>query len=150
MQATAGLWTNQINEPSHREAAVEVLVQIVETATSLGVSLVLEFIVTPERAEAFRRIEAAGNCVVVVTACTDGRARADRRDRADPLLNRESVLEALGYGSVEEYVQGPERARVAATMQTEFDLPLLGVATENGYEPPVPDIVDWVVEQTRR
>jgi predicted kinase len=146
--ATAGLWTNQIREPSHREDAVEALVEIVEASARLGVSSVIEFIVTPERGEAFRRLEAVANCLVVLTTCADGRGRADRRDRADPLLNRQSVLDALGHESIDDYIGGPERDRVAAAMQTEFDLPLFRVATDDGYEPPLSDIVEWIIEQT--
>jgi hypothetical protein len=34
--------------------------------------------------------------------------------------------------------------------QREFDLPLLGVSTDEGYEPALDDIVGWVIEQQTR
>jgi predicted kinase len=150
LQATAGMWTNQVHTPSPREAAVEAFVQIVETSVSLGVSAVLEFIVTPDRADGWRRLQAAANCLVVLAECTEARNRADSRDRDDLLLNRPSVLEALGHDSIKNYIRGPERDLVRVGMQTEFDLPLLRVVTDDGYEPPLPDIIDWVIDQTRR
>ena len=38
----------------------------------------------------------------------------------------------------------------APGMQRDFDLPLLLVTTDDGYDPPLEEIVDWVVGQTRR
>jgi hypothetical protein len=35
-------------------------------------------------------------------------------------------------------------------MQTEFDLPTLVVRTDDGYDPHLDGIVDWIVDQTRR
>jgi predicted kinase len=147
--ATAGLWTNQLRDPGPREAAVEALVELVEAAARLGITAVLEFVVTAPRVEALRRIEAAGNCLVVLTVAADASARADRRDRRDPLLNRPDVLGALGHGSIDDYVRGPQRALVRAEMQSEFELPLLRVATDDGYDPSLDEIVDWIVERTR-
>lgn len=148
--ATAGLWTNQLRDPSPREAAVEAFVAIVETTARLGVTAVLEFVVTPQRLDALRRLEAAANCLVILAVALDAADRADRRDRADPLLNRPEVLEALGHQSIADYLTVPERERVRATMQSEFDLPLLRVATDNGCDPPLGTIVDWIIDQTRR
>jgi predicted kinase len=148
--ATAGLWTDEIRSAPPREAAVEALVQIVETMARLGVSAVLEFLVLPDRREAFERLQAAADCLVIRTRCADAPARADRRDRADPLLTRRAVLDALGHASVDDYLRGPQRDVVRAGMQTEFDLPTLDVRTDDGYDPPLPEIVDWVIERTRR
>ena len=43
-----------------------------------------------------------------------------------------------------------QRAVVRDRTRTEFDLPLLPVRTDDGYEPPLADIVDWIIDQTRR
>jgi hypothetical protein len=83
-------------------------------------------------------------------ACADADERAAGRDRADPFLNRAPVLAALGYDSIDEYLRGPQREIVRAGMQTEFGLPVLRVATDDGYDPPLAEITDWVIEQARR
>ena len=148
--ATDGLWTNQLHDPAPREAAVDVLVDIAEHAAGLGVSVVLELVVTPTRVHAFRRLQDAGNCLVLLTSSTHARLRADRRDRSDPLLSRPEVRDALGHRSIESYLQNPERDAVGSGVQTEFDLPLLRVLTDDGYAPRFEAIVDWLVGQTRR
>ena len=146
--ATSGLWTNDLHALPSREAAVTTFVQIVEAIAGLGVSAVLEYIATPDRAEATERLLAAGSCLMVVTTCESAAARAERRDRADALVNREDVLAALGHRSIDDYVSDPQRAAVRAAMLT-LDLPSLQVRTDDGYDPPLAEIIDWVVEQTR-
>jgi hypothetical protein len=147
--ATAGLWTGELRDPPPREAAVTALVEVVETTARLGVSSVLEFVVTPERTEALRRLEAAANCLVIITVSAAASARADERDRADPLLNRAGVLGALGHRSIEGYMAAPQRELVRTTMHTDFRLPLLRVVTDDSYDPPLDEIVDWVIDRTR-
>ena len=147
--ATAGLWTDQLRDAPPRAAAVDALVEVVETMASRGVTTVVEFVVTPDRREAWRRLHEAGRCLVILTECPDATARSARRDRADRLANRPEVLRALGFDSIDEYVTAPERDRIRREMQREFDVPLLRVGTEDGYDPPFDQIVDWVVDQTR-
>ena len=147
--ATAGLWTGELVDPSPRAAAVEAFVASLEAMAGLGITSVVELVVTPQRVEALRRLEAAAGCVVILTTCRDAAVRAERRDRADPLLKRPEVLRALGVDTIEAYLAAPEREVVRATMQTDFDLPLLRVATDDGYDPRLDEIVDWVIVQTR-
>jgi predicted kinase len=147
--ATSGLWTNQLSAPPPREAAVDAFVEVVETAARLGISSVVEFVVTPQRVDALHRLEAAARCLVIVAAARDAAARAEHRDRADPMLSRPEVLEALGHRSVDDYLQAPERELVRRTMYKDFELPLLRVATDDGYEPALETIVDWIIDQTR-
>lgn len=147
--ATAGLWTGELQSDHQREAAVEAFVQIVETAARVGVSAVLEFLVLPDRLHALERLEAVGDCVVVQTSCVDAQSRADDRDRADPLLNRRAVLDALGHDSIEDYIRAPQRQFVRDGMKTAFDLPLLNVRTDDGYDPPLTDIIEWIIDQRR-
>jgi len=148
--ATAGLWTNELESSGDREGAVEAFVQIVETAARLGVSAVLEFVVFRERAQALARLEAVADCVVIQTVCADASMRADERDRSDSFLNRRAVLGALGHDSIEDYIRAPQRQVVRDGMQTDFDLPTLTVRTDDGYDRPLTQIVDWVIERSRR
>lgn len=149
--ATDGIWTNTMANPSPRERAVDALTAMVEATARAGVSAVVEFVVFGSRREAFARFEDVANVLVVRAECADARERARRRDLADPLLNRPEVLAALGYDSVAAYLDGAtsEGDRVRDEMVHEFDLPLLSVRTDDGYEPSLDAIADWVVDQTR-
>ena len=146
--ATGGLWTDQLREPSTRDAALEAFVQVVETVGRLGITAIIEFVVTPERVHGLRRIEAVARCLVIHTTSTTAAARADERDLRDPLLSRREVLDALEYESIEHYVSDPERARLRAAMLTDFEFPTLRVATDDGYDPPLEQIVDWLIDHT--
>lgn len=143
--ATAGLWTGALHDAPPRSEAVHAFVAVVEAMLRAGVSAVVEFVVLPERADAFARLCAAADVVVIVTHCADAAARAEARDRADPLLQRPGVLGALGYASIDEYLAVPERARVADGVETEFDLPTLRVRTDANYA--IEAVADWVVSQ---
>ncbi len=44
------------------------------------------------------------------------------------------------------YIEGPEREIVRSGMLTTFDLPTLTVRCEDGYDPSIERIVDWVIE----
>jgi hypothetical protein len=147
--ATEGMWSGELRTPVPREDAVESLVQIVETAASRRVSAVVEFVVVPDRADAWGRLQAACRCLVVLTRCADPAGRAEARDRRDPLLNRPEVLAALGLASIDDYVSGPGRRMLVAGMQTDLGLPTLTVTTDDGFDPPVDDVVEWVIDQTR-
>ena len=148
--ATAGLWTGgRGGALPPREEAVDAFVEILEACARAGVSSVVEFVVTPARRPAFERLAAAARCLVVLTTAADAPGRAARRDRSDPLLDRPEVLAALGHETIDDYVRGPERARIRDEMETDLGLPLLAVRTDEGYDPTLPAIVDWVIERTR-
>lgn len=150
MLASAGVWSGQVADASPRDLARETFLQIVEEVTSRGVSAVLEFIVFRDRPEQFHRLQAVADCLVVVTICADAAGRAEQRERSDPLLNRDSVLAALGHGSIDSYLHEgvSQREAVRDAMLTEFDVPLLEVRTEDGYEPFLDEIVEWVIANT--
>lgn len=148
--ATAGLWTGSLRSPvPSRESAVDAVVGTVETLARQGVSCVLELVVTPSREAALEQLTAAMDVVVLLTVAAGASERAAVRDRVDPLLQRPAVLEALGVRSVDEHLADPVRARIATKARSDFDRPLLRVATDEGYEPPLEAIVEWVVEQDR-
>jgi hypothetical protein len=148
LRATAGLWTNSMTSPDDRADAVEAFLQLVERAADLGISAVLEFIVFQDRPESLERLLAVADCAVVLATATHALARAVRRDSTDPLLNRESVLAALGHPSVESYLAGPERDIIRSQMITDFNLPSLTVCTDDGYDPPLDRVVEWVIDRT--
>lgn len=149
LMATAGLWTGELRDPPPRETAVDTFAELVEAAARLNVTFVLEFVVTPERRDAFRRISDAASCLVIVTHSDGAAARAERRDREDRLLNRPDVLAALGHRTINDYIADPERARIASEIQTDFDVPVLTVNTDARYEPPLESIVEWIVRRSR-
>lgn len=149
MVASAGLWSGRLDGAPPREDAIAVLVEVVETLTSHGVSAVLELVVTPERRAAFRRIEAVADAVVVHTTARNSAERAGARDRQDSMLNRPEVLRALGHESIDGYLAGPERRRIATEAQTDLGAPLLEVVTDDGFDPPLEDVVEWVIDQVR-
>jgi hypothetical protein len=133
---------------AERSDAVEAFLQLVEKAADLGISAVLEFIVFRDRPESLERLTAVADCVVVLAFATDAPARADQRDLADPLLNRASVVAALGHPSVESYIAGPGREIVRSGMVTNFELPTLTVRTDDGYNPPLEHVMEWVIDRT--
>lgn len=113
----------------------------------------IEFIIFRDRPEQFRRLHAIADCLVVVTRCADPHRRAAARERGDPLVARESVLTALGHRSIDAYLDAGrrERQRVQRQMMTEFDefgVPTLAVRTDDGYEPTLDAIFDWVISST--
>ncbi|HEV7763012.1 MAG TPA: AAA family ATPase [Acidimicrobiales bacterium] len=146
---TAGAWTDRPPEVPTAADAVEAFLRLVETMAGLGVSCVAEYVVRRARPHDLARFTAVADCVVVGTWCRDPLARFARRAGAERLVNRPPVLEALGCASVDEHTGAAvERMRaVAREMRTEFDLPMLRVNTDDGYDPGLDHIVDFV---TRR
>jgi predicted kinase len=73
-------------------------------------------------------------------------AEAFLRMRVDRLLNRQPVLDALGYTTIDEHTRDAvARMRsVAKAMRVDFGLPTLRVNTDDGYEPGLDDIVEFV------
>jgi predicted kinase len=147
---TNGAWTAQPGQVPTRDEATETFLRLLETMTSLGVSCVAEYVVRAERPDHLARITAAGDCVVVLTECRDPLDRVVRRDRSDRLLNRRPVLDTLGYASIEDHSTASlaRMRRVAEQMRTDFGpLPTLTVRTDDGYDPALDAVVEFV---TRR
>lgn len=149
--ATVGLWHGRIGDAPARETALDAFVTIVEGMARLGVTAIVELLVTPGRAGAFRRLQQVADVVVIHTEAADAAARAEQRDRHDPLLARAEVLGALGHDSIDDYLDDPERARIrsASESEPELDVPLLRVRTDEGYDPPINDIVEWILVRRR-
>jgi hypothetical protein len=146
MYFTRGAWTGRPGPVPTHEEAVDAFLRIVERTTSLGVSCVVEYVVRQADDDALRRLTAAAACVVVLTECGDALRRAARRDRDDRLLNRRPVLDALGHATIDDQLGAglARMASVARRMRTEFDLPVLRVRTDDGYEPALEAILAFV------
>jgi hypothetical protein len=145
---TNGAWTSQPGQVPTPDEATEAFLQLVEVTTSLGISCVAEFLVRPDHPTDLLRLTDAGDCVVILTACGDPLDRFARRHRSDRLLNRQPVLDSLGYATIDDHTTGAlARMRsVAARMRTDFGhLPTLTVRTDDGYEPGLDAIVEFVI-----
>ena len=51
--------------------------------------------------------------------------------------------------SGESYLAGSGRDTVRAGMTLDLELPALTVRTDDGYDPGLDQIIDWVIDQTR-
>jgi predicted kinase len=144
---TAGGWSAKPTGVPTAQHAVETFLRIVENVAGLGVSCVVEYVVRRGQADDLRRIEAVADCVVLHTWCADALERFVRRNTADPLVNRQPVLDALGYETIRDHTAAAaERMRsVAREMRRDFDLPVMSVNTDDGYNPDMGQIVDFVV-----
>jgi predicted kinase len=143
---TSGAWSERPGPPPPRDEATGTFLRVVETMTGLGVSCVAEYVLRDDRPEDLARLTSAARCVAVRTWCDDAPARQAGREQADGLLQRQPVLDALGYRAVDEHVAqaAAHMAAVTARMTTVFDFPVLAVETNDGYDPPLAEIVDFV------
>jgi hypothetical protein len=144
---TRGAWGDHPGPVPSGDEAVEAFLTLVETIAGLRVSCVAEYVLRENRPEDLARITAVADCVGVRTWCDDAAARRAGRERENRLLARRPVLDALGYRTVEERVAaaGDRMAAVATQMRTTFDFPVLAVGTNDGYDPPLDRIVEFVV-----
>jgi predicted kinase len=143
---TAGGLSAQPRRVPTLEESAEAFLRIVEAMASLGVSCVVEYVVRQQRAADIQRLSSVADCVVVLVECRDHVERFASRNRADRLLNRQPVLDALGYSTIDEHTSDAvARMRsVAKAMRVDFDLPTMWVNTHNGYEPGFDGVVDFV------
>jgi predicted kinase len=145
---TAGAWGDSPGPVPTGEDAVEAFLRILETTAASGVSCIAEYVVRRGRDAELQRVTAAGDCVVVRTACRTAIERFADRHRRDRLLARQPVLDALGYPSMDDHaVDAVARMRsVAREMRTDVDLPLLTVRTDDGYEPGLDAVLEFVTQ----
>jgi hypothetical protein len=146
---TAGGWGDRPGPPPARDDATRTFLSLVETMAGLGVSCVVEYVIRDDRPEDLERITRVAHCVGVWTWCDDAPARGAAREQADLLLRRPAVLAALGYRAIDEHVAQAttHMAAVTAQMRTAFDFPVLPVCTDDGYDPPMPEIVEFVARR---
>lgn len=119
------------------EAAVEAFLTVVEALAGLGVSCVVEYVVREARPDDLDRIQRVAECIGVRTSCADAPARRAERDRAS--------------GRSAEHLADAEARMVEATagMRRSFDFPVLDVATDDGYDPPLEEVVAFVASSRR-
>jgi predicted kinase len=143
---TAGAWSDRPGDVPTSDTTVESFLRIVETTARLGVTVIVEYVLRRERPQDLERLADVADCVVLQTWCDDSLARFAARNDADRLLNRPAVLDALGYATVDQHTSDArERMRlVTREMQTDFDLPLLRVNTDDGYDPVLKRIISFV------
>lgn len=86
-----------------------------------------------------------------MATCRDAMSRLTHREMNDGLLNRQPVLDALGKASIEDHTtEAISRMElVVDDMRTDFDIPMLQVATDHGYQPGLDQIIDFVVSDHR-
>ena len=148
---TDGGWTPNPRRVPTSDEAVETLLQMIETTAGLGISCIVEYVIRQSRPHDWARITAAAECVVLMTTCRDAMSRFTHRAMNDALLNRQAVLDALGKASIEDHTtEAVSRMEsVVDDMRTEFDVPMLQVATDHGYQPGLDEIIDFVVSDHR-
>ena len=112
-----------------------------------GVSCIAECVFRSHRPGDLERVRAAGDVVVIITRCSDTRARLIERNTTDRLTALPGVLREAGASSVSEHTAAMvERMRaVEREMITQFELPTLTVDTTDRYDPGLDAIVDFVV-----
>ena len=143
---TDGAWTPNPRRVPTSDEAVETLLRMVESTAGLGVSCIVEYVVRRGRPGDWARITAAADCVVLLTTCRDAMSRFTHREMNDALLNRRPVLEALGHASIEDHTTRAvsRMESVVDDMRTDFDVPVLQVATDQGYQPSLDQIIEFI------
>lgn len=147
LYVTAGLWDATPPDPvPTRRAAPETFLQVLESTASLGVSAIAECVFARDDPTAFDRVSAVADCSVIVTHSAHASERFQTRQMSDRLIGGGPVLEALGFASIKDHTaDAVDRMRtLTAGMRTEFDAPTLTVTTDEGYDPPLEDIVAFI------
>lgn len=143
---TNGAWTAAPGDVPSRDESVEAFLDIVDAVAAAGVSLVAEYVIDRSRVAEFERLRAVADCRVIITAADDALERFEVRHRDDPLINRQPVLDALGYPTAADHTADAlvRMGDVTAAMRTSFDVPTLRVRTDAGYSPALEEILDFV------
>jgi predicted kinase len=143
---TDGAWTPNPRRVPTSDEAVETLLRMVESTAGLGVSCIVEYVVRRGRPGDWARITAAADCVVLLTTCRDAMSRFTHREMNDALLNRRPVLEALGHASIADHTTRAvsRMESVVDDMRTDFDVPMMRVATDQGYQPSLDQIIEFI------
>ncbi len=143
---TAGGWTDEVRRIPPADEAVDVFLHLAESMLRAGVSCVLEYVVRNGRPADFQRLTALADVVVIETFCDDPMRRVRDRNNADRLIANSAVLEATGFDSVTQHTAAvvERMTSVASEMRTTFEVPMMRVETNDGAEPPLDELVDFV------
>lgn len=142
---SAGAWSDEVARIPAADEAVEVFLETVEGLLARGVSCVVEYVVRSHRPADLDRLLAAGECVVIMTGCAAASARVARRNRSDRFVANRAVLDAGGFGSVEEHTEAvvARMQQVEREMLVHFPVPVLHVETGDGYHPDLDAIIEF-------
>jgi len=148
---TGGAWTDSIDHFATSDEAVQAFLATIETLLGQGVTCIAEYVVRAHRPEDFDRLIAAGDVVVIKTACAGAIERFADRHRRDRLIANTAVLEATGHDSVDSHTAAAvERMlQVESEMMTTFPVPTLEVDTTDGHAPSLDEIIDFVTRPAR-
>ena len=89
---TAGAWSDRLERIPPGDEAVEAFLGVAESLLVNGVSCVVEYVIRRHRPDDFDRIAALGDCVVIITSCTDPMVRVRERNLSDRLVSSPPVL----------------------------------------------------------
>lgn len=143
---SAGAWSTDLDRIPSADEAVDVFLDLVEELLRRDVSCVAEYVFRTARPDQLERILAAGDVLIVQTHCDDAMSRFVQRNLSDLLISQPAVLDALGYDSVDSHTaDAVERMnQVEREMRVDLPVPMLRVDTNNGYEPPLTEILEFV------
>jgi gluconate kinase len=143
---SAGAWSTDLDRIPSADEAVDVFLDLVEELLRRDVSCVAEYVFRTARPDQLERILAAGDVLIVQTNCDDAMSRFIQRNLSDLLISQPAVLGALGYDSVDSHTaDAVERMnQVEREMLVDLPVPMLRVDTNDGYEPPLTEILEFV------
>ena len=144
---TAGAWSESLQRVPSSDEAVAVFLDTAATLIQSGVSCVLEYVVRQHRPEDLDRLSAVGDIRVVQTWCADPLERVRTRNLSDPLIAQSAVLAATGHSSVAAHTEDvvARMQHVIDEMRTDFGVPVMRVCTDGALDPPLDEIVDFVI-----
>jgi len=147
---SAGAWGDAPGPAATARHAADAFLAVVETMARLGISCVVEYVFRSAHPEDLQRLTDVADCVVVRTRCADAATRRARRDAEDALLARPEIVRALGYpdAAKAEAARAARMRRVTEESMTTFALPVLEVATDDGWVPPCESIVEFATRRS--
>ena len=142
-----GLWTDQLHDPPPREAAVEAFVEVVEAMARRESRWWWSSWSLPNGLEALRRLAAAANCAVILAVSRDAAARAEQRigpihcSIVQKCCEPSDINRSTTTSVIQSARSFESRCRPSSTSL------LRGRATDDGYDPPLDEIVDRIIDQ---
>ena len=133
---SAGAWGAELVRLPSADESVEVFLETVEGLLARGVSCVVEYVVRSHRPADLDRLLIAGKCVVIMTSCGAASARVAERNLSDRFVANNALLDAVGFGSVEEHTETvvARMQQVEREMQAQFpvSVPVLASTPATG------------------